>query len=82
MYVSVVLLRADSFFAVVDVFAPTAPLHSFFIADSTTNRAGFQEVGHNVAGMVPPVVIHFVLFPNLRKFIIREHRHLRALLVQ
>jgi len=80
MDVRVVLLGADSLFAVVNVFAPTASLQALFIADSATDRAGFQEVGHDVAGIGPPIVIHFVLFPNLRKFIIREHSHLRALL--
>ncbi len=78
MNVSVVLLGADPFFAVVNVFTPTASLQILFIADSATNRAGFQEVGHHMAGKGPPVVIHLVLFPNLGKIIIREHSHLRA----
>ena len=78
MNVSVVLLGANAFFAVVSVFAPTASLQALFVADSATNRAGFQEVGYHVAGIGPPIVIHLVFFPNLRKFIIREHSHLRA----
>ena len=78
MHVSVVLLGADSFFAEVNVFAPTASLQVLFVADSATNRAGFQEVGHDMAGVGPPVIIDLVLFPNLRKIIIREHSHLRA----
>ena len=77
MHVSVVLLGADSFFAEVNVFAPTASLQVLFIADSATNRAGFKEVGHHMAGIGPPVVIHFMLFPDLGEIIVREHSHLR-----
>ncbi len=76
MHVSVVVLGADAFLAVIHVFTPTAALQILLITDSAAYRAGFQKVGYHMTGIGSPIVDYLVLFPNFGQVIISEHSHL------
>lgn len=77
----VVLLRADTLFAEINVFTPPAANKVILFSNGTANRARFEQVSNDVARNGAPALHGVMFFPEFRHFILAQHKRLPVVLL-
>jgi hypothetical protein len=67
------LLGADAFFTVINVFAPSAVGEAIFVTYGPANRASLTKVCHNVARNFAPAFHYVPFFTNPFQIVLAHH---------